>query len=314
FLTISKETSIKDATAKIIAISKEQDYIDTIFVIDDKMIVGIIDLKQLIIARSTDHLEDIMVEDFHFIYEDESIEKAIQTIKDYDRNVIPVLSREDHLMGIVTADDIFDEIIESHDEDYHKLALVHDHDIDDSAFKRSSQRLPWLMIAVVLNLLIASFLSIFEATLAEVTALVLFQPLIMGMAGNIGTQSLAVTLLGLHVEELDNKKMPKKYIIKETFVGLFNSLSLGIASFIVAYGFLLLIPTGSQRGFDVAFIVFIAVFASMFISAIMGVLIPLTLNRLKVDPAVASGPIMTTINDVVALVIYFGIATIAFML
>jgi magnesium transporter len=315
FILVSKNDSIKDATYKVITNSKDSDYIDTIFVIDDdKKIVGAIDLKQLIMARPLDKLEDIMLSDLHFVYEDESIEKAIQTVSDYDRNVIPVLDKDDHVIGIITADDIFDEIIEDTEYDYQKMALLQDHDSQSTAFKRTKQRLPWLMIAVILNLLIAIFLSVFEATLIEVTALVLFQPLILGMAGNIGTQSLAVTILGLHLKDIEFDKLPKKHVIKEVLVGLMNSLLLGIASFIFATIFLTLLPTtGSQLPYQIGFVVFLAVFISMFVSAIIGVFVPIILTKFDQDPAAASGPIMTTINDLIALVIYFGVATIAFL-
>jgi magnesium transporter len=316
FVTIPKSITIKEATHHIITTSKEQDYIDSIFVVDDdKRLIGIIDLRTLIMARNTSTIEEIMLEDFQFVFEDQSIEKAIQTVMDYDRNSIPVLDKDDHVIGIVTADDIFDEIVESSEDDYQKLALISDHDQSLSAFKRSQKRLPWLMIAVVLNLVIASFLSIFEATLAEVTALVLFQPLILGMAGNIGTQSLAVTILGIHLNEFDGKSIPKKHVIKEIFVGLTNSLLLATASFLFVTAFLTVLPVvvDTQLPMEIATVVWIAVFSSMFISALMGVLVPVILTIMKQDPSAAAGPIMTTINDVVALVIYFGVATIAFL-
>ena len=119
FLTISKDASIKETTNKITTTSTENDYIDTIFVLgDDKRIEGIVDLKELIRARSNQLLENIMMDDFHFVYEDESIEKAIETTQDYDGNAIPVLDRDDHVIGIITADDIFDEIIEDTEYDY----------------------------------------------------------------------------------------------------------------------------------------------------------------------------------------------------
>jgi magnesium transporter len=313
-ISLDHELSIKEATLKVVTTSKENDYIDTLFITDDdKHVIGSIDLKQLIMARPGQTLSSIMREDFHFVYEDATIEEAIETVMDYDKNAIPVLDHEDHLLGIVTADDIFDEIIEEAEEDYQKMALLSDYEADSTALERSKQRLPWLLIAVVLNLLIASFLSIFEATLAEVTALVLFQPLILGMAGNIGTQSLAVTILGLHLDAFDRDKMPKIHIIKETLIGLFNSLILGISCALFAYVFLMVIPTGRQSAESIAWIVLVAVFSSMFISALMGVYVPILLDRMKQDPSAASGPIMTTINDVVALVIYFGIATLVFL-
>ncbi len=313
-ISLDHELSIKDATLKVVTTSKENDYIDMLFVTnDERRVIGSIDLKDLIRARPSDTLLKIMREDFHFVYEDQTIEEAIETVMDYDKNAIPVLDHEDRLLGIVTADDIFDEIIEEAEEDYQKMALLGDHETELSAIERTKQRLPWLMIAVVLNLLIASFLSIFEATLAEVTALVLFQPLILGMAGNIGTQSLAVTILGLHLDAFDREKMPKRHIIKETWVGLLNSIIIALSSAFFAYVFLSIIPTGRQSAESISWIVLVAVFSSMFISALMGVFVPILLDRAHQDPSAASGPIMTTINDVVALLIYFGIATLVFL-
>ena len=315
FMVVSVNDTIKEATDHVIKESRDQDYIDTIFVVDDdKRIVGLIDLKDLIRARSNSSLSKIMFEDFQFVYQEETIEKAIQTVVDYDRNVIPVLDSDDHVIVIVTADDIFDEVFETVESDYQKMALLSDHESSSSAWIRSKQRLPWLMIAVVLNLLIASFLSIFEATLAEVTAIVLFQPLILGMAGNIGTQALAVTILGIHKNEFDGKNIPKNHVFKEMMIGLFNSLLLGVAAFIFVTAFLSFFPTqDSQLPYQMGIVVFIAVSLSMFVSALMGVFVPMILHRYDQDPSTASGPIMTTINDLVALVIYFGLATLAFL-
>ncbi len=314
FLTISMDLPVKEATDYIVKSSKEQDYIDSIFVVNsDKELVGFIDLKQLIITRGNKIISDIMEDDFQFVYELDSIEKAIETIKDYDRNSIPVLTQKRHIIGIITADDIFDEIVESSEEDYEKLALISDFDPSSSAMRRTVQRLPWLMIAVILNLVTASFLSIFEVTLVQVSALILFQPTILGMSGNIGTQSLAVTILGLHLNEIDSKKVPKKHIAKEMIIAVINSLTLAIIAFTYVTVFLTLVPTGNQTPFQISTIVFLSVFSSMFIAGSMGVFVPLIFNHFGIDPSAASGPIMTTVNDVITLVIYFGVATLAIL-
>ena len=314
FIVVHKDDTIKEATHKVITSSKENDYIDLIFVVDDeKRILGVIGLKNLIMARASTKLEHLIEDDFHFVYEDESIEKAIETVMDYDKNAIPVLDKDDHVLGIVTADDIFDEIIEDREYDYQRMALLNEHESTSSAWMRTKQRLPWLMIAVVLNLFIALFISSFEATFQEVAALVLFQPLILGMAGNIGTQSLAVTILGLHLKDIEIDTLPKRHVKKEVLVGLLNSLILGVSSCMLAFTFLSLSKTGSQRPIEIGLIVGIAVFLSMFISAIVGVFVPIGLTKVKQDPAAASGPILTTINDLVASIVYFGIATIVFL-
>jgi magnesium transporter len=315
YISISLSNTIKEATDHVIKDSKETDYIDTLFVVDDeKRIVGLIDLKDLIMARSNQVLEKIMIDDFQFVYDDETIEKAIQTVVDYDRNVIPVLDSDDHILGIVTADDVFDEIIEASEDDYQKMALLSDYESSSSAFERTKQRLPWLMIAVVLNLLIASFLSIFEGTLQAVTIIVFFQPLILGMAGNIGTQALAVTILGINKNEFDGKHIPKDHLLKEVLIGLLNSVLLGMAAFIFVTLFLTLFPAqGDILPYRMGLVVFFAMSASMFVSSFMGALIPIILNKFDQDPSAASGPLMTTVNDLFALVIYFSIATLVFL-
>ncbi|MBN2299944.1 MAG: magnesium transporter [Acholeplasmataceae bacterium] len=314
FITISQDLPVKEATDLIVKTSKEQDYIDTIYVInDDKKMIGFVDLKQLIMTRGNKKISDVMEEDFQFVYVLDSIEKAIQTVRDYDRNSIPVLDQGHHVLGIVTADDIFDEIVESSEEDYQKLASISDFDSTSSAIRRSAQRLPWLMIAVVLNLATASFLSIFEVTLVQVAALILFQPTILGMSGNIGTQSLAVTILGLHLEEIDSKKMPKKHVYKEMTIAFINSLTLALVAFTYVTVFLTIVPIGNQTPLQISTVVFLSVFMSMFIAGSMGALVPVIFNHFGIDPSAASGPIMTTINDVITLVIYFGIATLAIL-
>ncbi|HPG42509.1 MAG TPA: magnesium transporter [Acholeplasmataceae bacterium] len=315
FLTISIDDTIKEATDHVIKNSKETDYIDTLFVIDDdKRIVGLIDLKDLIMARSNSSLKKIMIDDFQFVYDQESIEKAIQTVVDYDRNVIPVLDSDEHVIGIVTADDIFDEIIDATEDDYQKMALLSDYESSSTAFERTKQRLPWLMIAVVLNLLTASLLSVFENTLQTVTIIVFFQPLILGMAGNIGTQALAVTILGINKNEFDGKHIPKNHVLKEMLVGLINSALLGFAAFLFVTLFLVLFPSQTNiLPYQMGLVVFGAMMASMFVSSFLGVIIPMILHRHDQDPSSASGPLMTTLNDIVSLVIYFSIATLVFL-
>jgi magnesium transporter len=314
YISLSKDTSIKEATYRVIRDSKENEFIDTIFIIDsDEKLIGKIDIKDLIIAREDQKLEQIMKEDIHFVNESDSIEQAIDMIQNYDKNAIPVLDANDHIIGIITADDIFDELIEDYDDDYQRYALIQDHQSSYTSIQRSKQRLPWLFIAVILNLVTVSLLSLFANTLETVTVLVLFQPMILGMAGNIGTQSLAVTILGINKDSFDQKNKVKAHIFKELGVGILNSLILSILAFVFVYTLLTIIQSNQQRPIEIAQIVFIAIFSSMTVSAMMGTLVPLTLNRFKIDPASASGPLMTTMNDILALVIYFGVATIAFL-
>lgn len=312
FMIVDQNMSVKDATSKIVTTSKDQDYIDHIYVTnDDEQWVGTINIKDLIIARSGQLVKDIMEDEDIFIFEDDSIEKAIDMVQDYDKNAIPVLDHSHHVIGIITADDIFDELIEDYEEDYQKLALINEHTTALTSIQRSKQRLPWLLIAVLLNLVTITILSTFEATLEAVTALVLFQPMILGMAGNIGTQSLAVTILGIHEDDFENKH--KKHMIKEISVGVFNSSILAVIAYVFVYTLLSIISSSVTSPQSIAQVVGLAIFLAMSISSTMGALVPITLHKFNIDPASASGPIMTTFNDIIALVLYFGIATMMFL-
>ncbi len=314
FMALNVNMSIKEATKKIVSQSKENDYIDTIYVVDDNdKLQGLIDLKDLIIARSTQSLHHIMDENITFVYADESIEVAIQRVRDYDERALPVLGRDGKLIGIITADDIFDEIIEDYEDDYERMAQITDFESTTSAFERSKKRLPWLFIGVILNILTITILLRFGTTLETVTALILFQPMILGQAGNIGTQALAVTILGIHQHELDQKKDAWKHFGKEASIGFINALMVASIAFIFVMAYLNIFDMGSAAPIKVALAVFIALAAVMVISAVMGTLVPLTLSKLDIDPAAASGPFMTTINDVISLVIYFSIATLLFI-
>ncbi|QWB96459.1 magnesium transporter [Mycoplasmatota bacterium] len=314
FFTIDQDLTIKEATSLVVTKSKDNDYIDTVFIQDEhKKCIGHIDLQNLIIARSNQKLEELMVKDFPFVYTDDSIEEAIQYVLDYDKNVIPVLNKDHEILGIITADDIFDELIEDYEEEYESFSQISDHDISLSSFQRSKQRLPWLMIGVLLNLLTITILSRYAATIEQVTALILFQPMILGMAGNIGTQALAVTILGIHQSDFKENIDAKKHIISELLIGLTNSLLLGVIAFIFVQVYLTILNMTAQMPIDIAFTVFISLTTAMFISSILGSVVPLVFDRLNIDPASASGPLMTTINDIVSLVIYFSIATVMFL-
>lgn len=137
----------------------------------------------------------------------------------YGKNVLAITDYENHLVGIVTADDILEQMIDENEEDNEKLISVGDYDENSKPLIRSKQRLPWLLIRVVLNLIIAFVLDIFEATLDQVIVLILFQPMILGMAGNIGTQAIAVTILKLNNSDLDIKQRLENMFSKSSQLG-----------------------------------------------------------------------------------------------
>ncbi|MFA5560503.1 MAG: magnesium transporter [Acholeplasmataceae bacterium] len=313
-ISINQNMSIKEATHTVIQSADENHDMDVLFVVDDNNhYVGTVDLKSLIVARPHNVLSEIIDYQESYVYEYEPISQTIQKLKDYDLKVMGVLNEDNGLIGMITADDIFDEISETFDSQLDKIASLGDYQDYSTAFERVKMRFPWLLFSVILNLLMAVFLSVFELTLIEVAALVLFQPLILAMAGNIGTQSLAVTILGLHHQKIqgDNKK---KHVKKELSIGLVNSIILGIIAFGFVYLFLNISPMGTQKPLHMGLLVAFSLATSMIASTFSGVFLPLLFDRINVDPGSASGPMMTTINDLVALVIYFGTATLIFVL
>lgn len=306
YISIDRDLSIKEATNYVITSITDKAYIDTLFVVDKKKLLGIIDIKDLIIARPNDDINEIMESKFPYVLEKNHIDLAISKIKDYDINVLPVLNENHELLGIITADDVLDKMAEEHESDYQALVAVTDHTDELPPIKRSIQRLPWLLTSVILNLLIASFLTIFHATLEEVVALVLFQPMILGMAGNIGTQSLAVTILGIHSEEIK----PRHHVFKELLISFTNSLIIGIIAVAIVWLFLYIIPAEHVNATRISIVVGLSLFSSMFLSGMAGVFIPIILNKLGIDEAIASGPLISTVNDFTALGSYFLIATL----
>lgn len=311
FIVTNLDDKVKDATRMVIKESTEKDEIGAIFVNDEEnKFVGGIELKDLIIARGNTIIKNIVNESYPYAFEDDSVESSLRKIRDYDIQVLPVLNSDYILIGVITAEDALEFMEEEHIDRVEKLVSIESHDELSNPFKRSMNRLPWLLMSVVLNIIIASFLTVFSGTIDQNVALVLFQPMILGMAGNIGTQSIAVTILGINQDIIE----PKKHILREIKVASINSLLSGIIGVIIVYLFLIILPNSYGDIHIIALIVGLSLMLSMFISALIGVLIPFGLRKVGVDEKAASGPIISTVNDFSALGIYFLIATFLLML
>ena len=177
---------------------------------------------------------------------DDSLNDGYKKFENYAKSVLPVLDDDMKIVGIVTADDVLNIMVAEHEEDIAKMTGVGDYDESSNAFRRSIQRMPWLVISVLLNLVIAALLSVFEKTLVEVIALIMFQPMILGMAGNIGTQSIAVTILKLNQDELAGIHNEKKHIGKELAIGVLNSITIGLGGFLLSFLILSFINMGTH--------------------------------------------------------------------
>lgn len=311
-IIIKENLTIKQAMNELVRQAEDNDNISTLFVVDETdEFCGAIDLKDLIVARNTVPLDDLIVTSFPYVYANESIDDCIERLKDYSESYIPVLDNQNKVLGIITAQSIIEVVDDEMGEDYAKLAgLIAEEDLQEPLRESMKKRLPWLIILLGLGMIVSSVVGMFDKVVAQLTLIMAFQSLILDMAGNVGTQSLAVTIRVLTDENLTFKQ--KGHLVtKEMRVGLCNGLLLGIISFALVGLYIMLIK-GKTLGFSFAVsgCIGVSLLLAMVISSAVGTLIPLFFKRIKVDPAVASGPLITTVNDLVAVVTYYGMSWI----
>ena len=310
FISVERGQSVKGAMRALVNQAAENDNISTIFVTENGEFYGTLDLKELIIARSSVALDDLISLNFPFVYANESISENIERIREYSEELIPVLSEEKRLLGVITTQDILNLVDAEMSEDYARLAaLSSEEDVSEPIFKSVIKRLPWLGILLVLGLIVSAVVGVFEGIVDELPIIVSFQSLILGMAGNVGTQSLAVTVRTLNDEDIKGKAA-FKFIFKETRVAFLNGLIIGLCSILIIGGYLCLRGYDAPFAFMTAGCVALALCFAMMISGFTGAGIPMIFSKLGIDPAIASGPLITTLNDLVAVISYYGLAYI----
>lgn len=310
FIEISKNLSIRQATRELITQAGENDNIGTIYVVDENGdYYGAIDLKNLIIARDGANLEDIISTSYPFVNDHEPIADCIERIKEYEEDSIPVVAENGKILGVITSQDIVEVVDDEMGEDYAKLAgLTAEEDLNEKTTESMKKRLPWLVILLFLGMAVSSVVGVFETVVAVLPIVICFQSLILDMAGNVGTQSLAVTIRVLMDENLTTSE---KFglVIKETRVGLANGLFLGILAFIFIGVYIIVFKHNTvTNSFLISGCVGVSLLVAMIMSSLVGTLIPMLFHKIKIDPAVASGPLITTVNDLVAVVTYYGLA------
>lgn len=310
YICIPKTLDIRAAMHELIRQAGEHDNISTLYVMDKSgKFSGAIDLKDLIIARQNDSLDALIIYSYPYLFADEKISDCIEKIKDYAEDSLPVLNQSRQIIGIITAQDVVEAVDDEMGEDYAKLAgLTAEEDLNETTGQSIKKRLPWLMILLVLGMLVSSVVGAFEGVVAILPIVICFQSLVLDMAGNVGTQSLAVTIRVLMDEELGAKEK-RKLVAKESKAGMFNGLLLGALA-VAFLGVYVRLFKGyaPAQAFLISFCVGVALLLSMIVSSLVGTLVPMFFKKIKVDPAVASGPLITTINDLVAVVIYYGLA------
>ena len=244
YVAIDFGLSVKEAMSSLIQQANDNDNISTIYVLDKNQIfLGAIDLKDLIIAREGTDLEKIITTSYPYVYATEQIDDCLSRIKDYSEDSIPVLDNENKLIGVLTSQTIMELVDDEMSEDYAKFAgLSSEEDLNEPLRKSIMKRLPWLMVLLVLGMFVSSIVGVFEKVVAQLPLIIAFQSLILDMAGNVGTQSLAVTIRVL-VDENIGKKQKFFLVCKETRIGFVNGMILGILSFVMVGVYLALLKS-----------------------------------------------------------------------
>ncbi|HPW53426.1 MAG TPA: magnesium transporter [Erysipelotrichaceae bacterium] len=310
YIEINKNVSIKGAMKALIAQANDNDNVSTIYVSDENnKFYGAIDLKDLIIAREGTPLENIITNSYPTVYADDLISNLLEDLKDYSEDSYPVLDKDDHIIGIITATDLVEMVEVELGDDYAKLGgLTSEEDLTESTFESVRKRIPWLMILLILGLGISSVVGIFETVVQQIPLIIVFQSLILGMAGNVGTQSLAVTVRILMVENLTMKEKIQ-LIFKEVKIGLTNGFLLGSLAIVIVTAYIMLFKDKSFLfSVLIGLCVALALILTLVVASLVGTLIPITLHSNNIDPAVASGPLITTLNDLVAVIVYYGLS------
>ena len=310
YIAVRSGIGVRQAMHSLIEQAADNDNISAIYVLDEnEVLVGAIDLKDLIIAREGTQLDAIVMTSYPYVYATELIDDCLGRIKDYSEDSIPVLDSDNKLIGVLTSQDIMELIDDEMGEDYAKLAgLSAEEDLNESLKKSICKRLPWLLVLLGLGMVVSSVVGVFEGVVAQLPLIIAFQSLILDMAGNVGTQSLAVTIRIL-MDENVNSRQKVFLVTKEARVGLVNGLILGILSFVFIGLYLVALKNQTVTvAFAISACTGVALLLAMILSSLSGTVIPLMFKKLKVDPAVASGPLITTINDLIAVVTYYGLA------
>lgn len=308
FVTLPKNLTVEQAIQHIREMSPEAEMIYYIYILDErKKLIGVLSLRDLIVADAQKKISSIMEEDVISVLDTEDREVAARVISDYDFLAIPVINKKGILVGIITVDDIIDVLEEEVTEDIHKMVgsaeYYEDKLIKATPLSRAKARLPWLFVCMIGEVISGSVIEFHSDILQAVVALAFFIPIIMAMGGNVGAQSSTIAVRGLATGQLRMDELWKN-IWTETKVGFFIGITIGIIISLVTYFW--------QNSYILGLTIGLSLCLTVISAATVGTLLPLVFTRLNIDPAVATGPFITTAVDVGSLMIYFSLGTFLF--
>ncbi len=303
YIALRKDLTVMQALEKIREIGPKTEVIETIFVVDEKRrLIGTCDLRDLLTSPKQVPIHTIMNESVVTVEPETDQEITAQVVSKYDLKALPVVSKSNQILGIVTVDDIIDVIVEEYDEDILQLAGVSKEEHLDTTLSESIRmRLPWLMINLLTAFFASATVKLFESTISQVVALSAVMTIVSGMGGNAGTQTMSIL-----VRQLAQKKIRfhegMRAFSKEILLGIINGAATGLVTAIIVsliYG-----------NYFLGIIVLLAMIGNLIVSGFFGFLIPLILAKMKADPAVASSIFVTTATDVLGFFIFLGLASL----
>lgn len=280
--------------------ASEVSRVHSIYVVDNNdELLGRLSLKDLLVADPKSNIKSIYISKVDFVNVNDTAEHVASIMQKYDLGAIPVVDKNQKLLGRITIDDIVDLIKEEAEKDYQLAAgITQDVDVDDSIYKLSWARLPWLFLGLLGGIGAAAVMGSFDEVLLQHKILFYFTPLIAAMAGNVGVQSSAIIVQGLANNDIKDSINNRLY--KETLLSILNGIILAIFLF----GFIFL----WRNEIDIALAISLSLVVVIIVAGIIGTFIPLFLNKRGIDPAIATGPFITTSNDIFGILIYFLIA------
>ena len=306
FVDIKKEMTVMDAIAHIRKTGVDKETIDTLYVIDsNRKLEGIVPIRKILLSDENLLIEDIMDTNFVYIYTLDDQEDVASMFKKYDYFSMPVTDSENRLVGIITIDDILDIIEEENEEDFAKMNTLAPSDeeyLDSSVYSLAKQRIMWLLILMISATFTGIIIRQYESVLSSVVILASFIPMLMDTGGNSGSQSSTLIIRGLALGELEIADYPK-ILWKEFRVSIVVGLVLAFINFLRIY---LL----ERVDFIVSLTVCISLFATVVLAKVVGGMLPLIAKKFKLDPAIMAAPLVTTIVDTFALMVYFSTATL----
>tara|TARA_Y100001958_G_scaffold120793_1_gene87899 strand:+ start:1 stop:933 length:933 start_codon:yes stop_codon:yes gene_type:complete len=299
-IKVNENWSVTRCVKEMRTQASEVTRVHSVYVVDNEdILLGRLSLKDLLVAQPKTKIKSIYKKNVDCVYDSDTAESVASTMQKYDLGAIPVVNKKKKLLGRITIDDIVDLIKEEAEEDYQLAAgILQDVDVDDSIFELTRARLPWLIVGLIGGIGAAFVMGGFDEILLQHKILFYFTPLIAAMAGNVGVQSSAIIVQGLANDEI--KGSINNRLLKETLLSILNGVILAILLFLFIFFW--------QGEIDIALALSVALVAVVIVAGIIGTFIPLFLNKRGIDPAIATGPFITTSNDIFGILIYFMVA------